>query len=107
MNFFSKADLASGANKRLPKAVDDTLQVGLRPEHLEQCTAKEAVVQGSLDLVENLGEYALVHLTTETGVEFIAKMDAAPKEKKGATLSFGIAPQLAHYFNIETGLRDA
>ena len=107
MNFFTQADLAKGAEKRLSKPVGETLQLGMRPEHFVQCAAKDALVQGRLDLIENLGEYALVHLTTETGVEFIAKMDKAPTEKKGTVMSFNIPAELAHYFNIETGLRDA
>ena len=106
MNFFGAADLAAGAKKRFSKSMDGTRQVGIRPEHFEKCAAKDAVVKGSLDLIENLGEYALVHLTTETGVEFIAKMDAAPKEKKGTVLSFTVPANLAHYFNVETGLRE-
>jgi multiple sugar transport system ATP-binding protein/alpha-glucoside transport system ATP-binding protein len=107
MNFFKEVDLASGAAKGLPKSLNGTLQLGMRPEHFVKCAAKDAIVQGSLDLVENLGEYALVHLTTETGVEFIAKMDKAPTEKKGAVLSFNMPADLMHFFDIETGLRVA
>jgi multiple sugar transport system ATP-binding protein/alpha-glucoside transport system ATP-binding protein len=105
MNFFKASDLASGANKRLPKPVAEGFQVGIRPEHFEKCAAKDAVVKGSLELVENLGEYALVHLTTETGAEFIAKLDSAPTEKKGTIMSFTVPSELAHYFDLESGLR--
>ena len=107
MNFFKETDLTSGANKHLSKPVDATKQIGIRPENFVKCAAKDAVVQGSLDLVENLGEYALVHLVTETGIEFIAKMDTAPTEVKGTVMSFNCPADLAHYFDIETGLREA
>ena len=105
MNFFSASDLADKASAALGREVSAGEEVGLRPEHLAPSTAAKAVVQGTLELVENLGEYALVHLATASGVEFIAKTEKPPKEAKGSTLSFTIKPELAHYFNKETGLR--
>jgi multiple sugar transport system ATP-binding protein/alpha-glucoside transport system ATP-binding protein len=107
MNFFTKPDLVPGAEKRLPKPVGDTLSLGIRPEHFQKCAAKDAVVKGSMELIENLGEYALVHFITETGVEFIAKMDAAPSDEKGTVMSFTVPNHLAHFFSIETGLTEA
>ncbi|OUS08849.1 hypothetical protein A9Q96_00445 [Rhodobacterales bacterium 52_120_T64] len=41
------------------------------------------LLSGRLELVENLGEYALVHLITASGVEFIAKTIKPPTSKKG------------------------
>lgn len=105
MNFFSAADLASGAANALGKELADTDQVGLRPEHMLHTKAAEAVVEGRLELVENLGEYALVHLVTATGTEFIAKSEKPPVEALGTTIGFSIRPELAHYFDKQTGLR--
>ena len=105
MNFFAAADLAPNAAKALGQSVTDTQQVGLRPEHLVETTDAKAVVQGKLDLVENLGEYALVHMITDTGVEFIAKTEKPPAVELGGILSFGIKPELAHYFDAKSGLR--
>ena len=105
MNFFVEDDLAKGAKAALGSVVPAGVQVGLRPEHLVPSTEAKAVIQGTLELVENLGEYALVHLLTASGKSFIAKTEKPPKEKKGATLSFTIDKSLAHYFDIETGAR--
>ena len=105
MNFFVEEDLAKGAKAALGKVVPASVQVGLRPEHLVPSTAAKAVIQGTLELVENLGEYALVHLLTASGKSFIAKTEKPPKEQKGAIMSFTIDKSLAHYFNIETGVR--
>ena len=105
MNFFDTGDLASGAGSILGREIQVNEQVGLRPEHLNPCDAGNAVVQGTLELVENLGEYALVHLQTEAGTEFIAKTEKPPAEPKGSVLSFTIAPELAHYFDKNSGLR--
>ena len=105
MNFFETADLPATAATILGREVGAGIQVGLRPEHLVPCDAGSAVVQGKMELVENLGEYALVHMVGTNGAEFIAKTEKPPQGEKGALLNFTIKPELAHYFTIETGLR--
>ena len=105
MNFFEASDLPSSAGAALGRAVDAGQQVGLRPEHLVPTADGNAAVEGQLELVENLGEYALVHLKTASGVEFIAKTEKPPAQGKGETIGFAIKPELAHYFDKATGLR--
>ncbi len=105
MNFFSAGDLTAPAASLLGKDINANMQVGLRPEHLTVTDTTNAVVDGTLELVENLGEYALVHLLTPTNVEFIAKTEKPPTVAKGESVSFGIKPELAHYFDAESGLR--
>jgi len=105
MNFFKAADLTPSAGTQLGHAVGDDIEVGFRPEHLTVTDSANAVVEGSLELVENLGEYALVHLLTESGVEFIAKTEKPPAVPKRSTVSFGIKPELVHRFDISSGAR--
>uniref|UniRef100_UPI00404832A7 ABC transporter ATP-binding protein n=1 Tax=Yoonia sp. TaxID=2212373 RepID=UPI00404832A7 len=105
MNFFKAGDLSQNASKVLGSEVAPTQQVGLRPENMVVCKAADAVVEGRLELVENLGEYALVHLISASGVEFIAKTEKPPAAQKGDTIGFTVKPELAHYFDLETGLR--
>ena len=104
MNFFAIEDLTDTARTILSRDINNE-KIGLRPEHLSPAEAENAVVSGTLELVENLGEYALVHLSTATGIEFIAKTEKPPAEAKGAVLSFAVKPELAHYFDKETGQR--
>ena len=105
MNFFAASELAESASSVLGRTVEEALTIGLRPEHLTPSEAGNSVVQGKLELVENLGEYALVHMTTQAGTEFIAKTEKPPAEPKGSVLSFSIKPELAHYFDKASGLR--
>jgi ABC-type sugar transport system ATPase subunit len=105
MNFFSSADLSGQAAQHLGRAVTAGLDFGMRPEHLTQAPPESAVVAGTLELVENLGEYALVHLICASGTAFIAKMEKPPSVEKGAQISFGIKPDLLHVFDSKTGLR--
>ena len=102
MNFFTSNDIAKNAAKLLGREVDDNIQLGIRPEHLQVTTAAKAVVSGNLELVENLGEVALVHLTTPSGQEFIAKTEKPPKVKKGELMHFACDKSLAHYFDNQT-----
>ena len=103
MNFFKASDLTPASSSLLGREVAADTQVGLRPEHLIVVDPVDAVVEGTLELVENLGEYALVHLMTATNVEFIAKTERPPEVPKGSTIAFGVNPQLAHFFNIDSG----
>ena len=105
MNFFTERDLTAGAAELLNARFDPKVEVGMRPEHLSLTDPAYAMVEGTLELVENLGEYALVHLRTATGVEFIAKTERPPEAPKGSMIGFNIEPGLAHYFDAPSGAR--
>ena len=105
MNFFRADDLTPSAAALLGTQLSGNVEVGMRPEHLDVADHSNAVVEGTLELVENLGEYALVHLRTATGVEFIAKTEKPPQVAKGATVGFGIDAGLSHLFDRGTGAR--
>jgi len=102
MNFFTTPDLTSVGSSLLNPHNED-IQVGIRPEHLEVTDTPNAVVEGKLELVENLGEYALVHFLTKSNVEFIAKLDKPPTMPKGSVVSLGVQSGLVHYFDASTG----
>ena len=104
MNFFQQGDLSKSASKTLGRALDDSMKCGIRPEHLTISTKEKSVVSGKLDLVENLGEVAIIHLSTDNGTEFIAKTEKPPKVKKGEMMYFSVKAELAHYFTTDTGL---
>ncbi|SDW69800.1 ABC transporter ATP-binding protein [Litoreibacter albidus] len=94
MNFFTGGDVATG-----PAGYVDGDTLGIRPEHLIACDAGAALVSGKLELVEQLGEYALAHLITAQGSEFIAKMEKPPAEAYGDTLHFTAIPERLHVFS--------
>ncbi|OUS36637.1 ABC transporter ATP-binding protein [Rhodobacterales bacterium 56_14_T64] len=105
MNFFKPKDLAAGAQAQLSDQLTDEQFIGIRPEHLRNCELDKAVVCGKIELVEQLGEYALVHLTGDQGAEFIVKMEHAPAVGKGTMIGFDSKAELVHYFDTESGLR--
>ncbi len=105
MNFFIADDLSPTGKTRLGRDIAANIQVGFRPEHLTMTDTENAIVEGKLELVENLGEYALVHLITASNVEFIAKTEKPPAAPKGSTIGFGIKPELMHFFDKNSGER--
>lgn len=105
MNFFIGSDLTPNANAIMGGELHRDLLVGMRPEHLFITDPADAIVEGSLELVENLGEYALVHLRTASGVEFIAKTEKPPGVPKGSIVSFGTNANLSHFFDANNGRR--
>lgn len=112
MNFFAglvkgeKVVLGStGSFHRAGVESASDVNIGIRPEHLKSCEKSAALVSGTLELVEQLGEYALVHLADEHGVPFTAKMDLPPENKRGETLYFNAEPEKIHLFDRQSGQR--
>jgi ABC-type sugar transport system ATPase subunit len=104
MNFFTQADLAKNGSKSLPAAASGA-HIGIRPEHLTPCPEAEALIGGTLDMVEQLGEYALVHLVGASGEAFIVKMEHPPTTAKGQTMWFNAKRDVLHLFDQSSGLR--
>ncbi|UWR23916.1 ABC transporter ATP-binding protein [Sulfitobacter sp. S190] len=95
MNFFDGDDLASGPASHV---------TGIRPEHMVEVT-ENPMVSGTLDLVEQMGEYVLVHMLTSKGTRFTAKMPHKPTQKIGETIHFSPKGDSAHRFDAQSGLR--
>ena len=102
MNFFSPGVLLPTAPEGV-RGLGGGNVVGVRPEHLRPCGEGEGLISGKLELVELLGEYALVHLLAEGGVELIVKMERPPSEAKGAMMNFSADESLVHIFDEATG----
>ena len=81
------------------------VHVGIRPEHLVPCSDAQALLSGKLELIEQLGDHVLAHLTRDSGSEFVAKMEALPTQKQGETLSFKAEPARIHLFDGATEKR--
>ncbi|MEM6467656.1 MAG: sn-glycerol-3-phosphate ABC transporter ATP-binding protein UgpC [Pseudomonadota bacterium] len=104
MNFFEAADLTE-AGASLLHAQDHVL--GMRPEHLEIVAPDQAQVMATPSLIENLGEYALVHCETPSGSEFIVKLTEPGPIAKGQQIPLAAEPSKQHLFDKQTNLRVA
>ncbi|HCV88453.1 MAG TPA: ABC transporter ATP-binding protein [Alphaproteobacteria bacterium] len=103
MNFMTAKTLAGdvAGSLGISAKADDT--IGIRPEHFRTTTAAKALVSATLELVENLGEYALVHLLTEAGDEIIVKMDTPPQQAAGEMIHLTTDKASLHQFDGKTG----
>ena len=105
MNFMPAATLAGDVAKTLGIDAKSGATIGIRPEHFQQTTAAKALVSAKLELVENLGEYALAHMVTEAGDEIIVKMDKPPKQASGEMIHLTTTKGSLHAFDSESGKR--
>lgn len=98
MNFFDRKDLTDAASELIaPQNAGDV--IGIRPEHLRHCDLKDALITAQLELIEQLGEYVLLHMQTDEGVEFTAKSEHPPEVEKGGTIGFTAPASRIHLFD--------
>ena len=74
-----------------------TATLGIRPEHL--FPSDTGMIRATVELVEQLGEYALVHLTSDEGVELSMKILDASGLSVGGAIKVGFDPANAHLFD--------
>ena len=101
MNFFRNSDIDGEARMRF----GHDMTLGVRPEHLRACARESALVSGTLELIEQFGEYALAHLVTDEGTEFTVKLDLPPFDHVGKRMSFNTPARTMHTFDTKTGER--
>ena len=85
MNFFEFNDLTENGRSLIKNGADT---LGVRPEHLKISLAGSSVVEGIPNLIEHLGEYAIVHCETLTGNQFIIKTTELDQISKGTLRGF-------------------
>ena len=96
MNFFDSDDLTDSGRALINSRADI---LGIRPEHFIIVPTGSGVIQGKPNLVEPLGEYALVHCETVRGSPFIVKTTDPENIKKGSVMSFDVDPAVTHRFD--------
>ena len=102
MNFFAAENLSASA---LIAPHHAGHLIGIRPEHLRHCDLKDALITAQLELVEQLGEYALLHMQTDEGVEFTAKSEHPPEVAKGGIIGFTTQASRIHLFDRNSRAR--
>jgi sn-glycerol 3-phosphate transport system ATP-binding protein len=78
---------------------------GVRPEHLEPCSEREAMLTPQIDLIEPLGADTLVYGHLADGGTRIAARLHSSVEARAGKLSLRYRPEHVHYFDAESGAR--
>ena len=105
MNFLPAESLSAAIAKAIGIQTKAGMTIGIRPEHFKTTTAAKSLVSATLELVENLGEYALVHMLTADGNEVIVKMDTPPKQAPGEVMHLTVGKADFHMFDAASGQR--
>ena len=78
--------------------------IGIRPEHLVPCGEREAFVSGPVEMVEQLGADALVHIGYG-GTAIVARVPHGPSPAVGSTLCAAADPARVFAFDAASGRR--
>jgi sn-glycerol 3-phosphate transport system ATP-binding protein len=91
---------ASGA--RLAR--DQPVTVGIRPEHVTPCAPAQAALQGPVEMVEQLGADALVHVGHGEAA-LIAREPHGSQPQVGTSFGLCVDPDRVFLFDTATGAR--
>jgi multiple sugar transport system ATP-binding protein len=90
-------------------AAGKNLTFGVRPSHLEDAAlvgsdgASQSVINGTVDVVENLGNELQVYLTAG-GKNVVATLDPRSRVSAGSKVRLYVESENIHLFDTETGL---
>jgi len=108
-----EAEVTLPDGSKVKVAVDATraaagaeVALGIRPEHLlpraGDASSPVSVVRGEVELVENLGESALIYIKlAKTDALTLCRVEGTSTAKDGETLELGIPATTAHLFDAE------
>jgi ABC-type sugar transport system ATPase subunit len=79
--------------------------VGLRPEHARPIEAERAAISGPVEMVEQLGADALVHVGYGAGTPLIVRVPHGAQPQVGSTFGFDVVPAHVFVFDAQNGTR--
>ncbi|MDE0687864.1 MAG: sn-glycerol-3-phosphate ABC transporter ATP-binding protein UgpC [Candidatus Poribacteria bacterium] len=97
-----KVELNDRLQSALGKLAGDSVTLGIRPEDIHIGENGSNSVGTQVELVEPLGNHALLYLRTEKN-SFVAQSDLANVPQHNAQLTVGFDMEKAHLFHPETG----
>ncbi|MCH9852523.1 MAG: sn-glycerol-3-phosphate ABC transporter ATP-binding protein UgpC [Alphaproteobacteria bacterium] len=106
MNFFTINDVNETKLKKMSgRNVNIDTVLGIRPEHLKICTEQQALISAKIDVIEDLGEYGLLHLITGNLHEFSVKIPDMAQQNIDDVMSFTADKKYLHFFDKQTEQR--
>ena len=95
-------DFGSGISMgvSLPKAckVGDKVTLGCRPEHIQFNAKGKMQLNGSVDIIERLGEIGYAHVSLPNGQTIVVQVNGEPDVGNGEAVSLTLSPQQIHVF---------
>jgi sn-glycerol 3-phosphate transport system ATP-binding protein len=106
----NKAVFASGEalslSNNLSKHANQLVQIGMRPEHLQEAEANTAMTSQKVDMIEHLGADTLLHGTFGSSDSILTvRLEGIRTINQGEVLPLNIEPKNIHVFDTDTGKR--
>ncbi|MGB9142699.1 MAG: TOBE domain-containing protein, partial [Aestuariivirga sp.] len=79
----------------------DVVTLGCRPEHMVLGGANTHKLNGTIDLIERLGESGFAHVRLPSGQTVIAEVRGDPRTSSGETAKLSFASEHIHIFNAD------
>ena len=86
-------------HRNLTGKVEGTVQVGIRPEHIE--LDEEGPVRGKVAVVERLGADSFVHVDLEAGTTVLVRQAGNARLEEETSVRMRFLPEHLHLFNAE------
>ena len=86
-------------HRNLTGKVEGTVQVGIRPEHIE--FDEEGPVHGKVAVVERLGADSFVHVDLEAGTTVLVRQAGNARLEEETSVCMRFLPEHLHLFNAE------
>ena len=86
-------------HRNLTGKVEGTVQVGIRPEHIE--LDEEGPVRGRVAVVERLGADSFVHVDLEAGTTVLVRQAGNARLEEETSVCMRFLPEHLHLFNAE------
>ena len=86
-------------HRNLTGKVEATVQVGIRPEHIE--LDEEGPVRGKVAVVERLGADSFVHVDLEAGITVLVRQAGNARLEEETSVRMRFLPEHLHLFNAE------
>jgi multiple sugar transport system ATP-binding protein len=98
MNIVPAKDLQALVNRTgLPVQPDGF--IGMRPENISLCAAGKGMLNGKVELVEALGAETLIYVSTESGVQLVARQIERTELTVGSAIGLQVDVDAAHLFD--------
>jgi multiple sugar transport system ATP-binding protein len=100
MNMVAAKDMQTLVNATgLPVEPDG--HIGLRPENISLCTPGHGQLNAKVELLESLGAETLVYVSTENGVQLVARLNERTELVVGDTIGLRVDVDAAHLFDAK------
>jgi multiple sugar transport system ATP-binding protein len=83
----------------------DAVTLGIRPESITLTKVEGADLVGRVDVVESLGNAALLHVALEEASDVRVLLPDFPRDRAGEEVGLRLDRSAVHFFESETGLR--